>query len=70
VLGELASGDGTAMRAGALDAGMTMVVTFEQGGVARLPRVAMVPAWTIEVSGVVRDLAASAMGCSSRRRWR
>jgi len=64
VLGTIASGDGAAVRAAPLDiAGMTMVVTYEQGRVvARLPRVAMVPAWSIAIAGVVRDLAPSGDG--------
>ncbi|MDB4955681.1 MAG: hypothetical protein JWO36_3250 [Myxococcales bacterium] len=64
LLGSFTSVDGAPVRAAALDiAGMAIVVTAEQGRVlARLPRVAMVPAWTIAVDGVVRALSASGDG--------
>jgi hypothetical protein len=63
-LGMLASSDGAAVRAAALDlSGMAMLVTYEQGRVvARLPRVAMLPAWSIAVDGVVRDIQAAGDG--------
>jgi putative pyrroloquinoline-quinone binding quinoprotein len=50
--------------AAALDiGGMAIVITVEANRVvARLPRVDMVPAWSIEVHGVVRALAASGDG--------
>src|SRR5262249_53350888 len=64
VLGTIASDDGAAVRAAVVDiAGMTMVVTYEQGRVvARLPHVDMVPAWSIAVDGVVSELRAAGDG--------
>lgn len=58
VLANFASDDGGAMPAAAIDIdGMTMVVTAERGRVmARLPRVRMMPAWTLAVAGVVRSI--------------
>jgi hypothetical protein len=58
------SDDGAALRAAALDIdGMTMVVTAQRGSVlARLPRVQMVPAWTLAVRGVVRALVPAGDG--------
>ncbi len=60
----LASGNGAAMPAAALDlAGTTMVVTAEQNRiVAHLPYVEMVPAWTVDVAGVVVAIAAAGDG--------
>jgi hypothetical protein len=46
------------MRAAVLDvAGSELLVTYERGRVvARLPRIAMLPAWSLDVDGVVRAL--------------
>src|SRR6185503_254225 len=64
VLATYSSDDGAAMRAAALDVdGMAMVVVFQRGLVmARLPRVEMVPAWTLAVHGVVRSLSPAGAG--------
>jgi outer membrane protein assembly factor BamB len=64
LLAAYASDDGGPMRAAALDvAGMTMVVVYQRGLVlARLPRVGMVPAWTLAVAGVVRALVPAGDG--------
>jgi hypothetical protein len=58
VIEQLASDDGGAMRAVALElAGTTLVVTYERGRVvARVPAAQMLPAWSLEVAGVVRAL--------------
>jgi hypothetical protein len=63
-LATYASDDGGAMRAAALDIdGMAIVVTFQRGLVlARLPRVQMVPAWTLRALGVVRLLVPAGDG--------
>ena len=63
-LASYASDDGAAMRAAALDiGGMPLVVMYQRGRVvARLPRVDMVPAWTIAVAGVVRGLVPAGDG--------
>lgn len=63
VLGSFASNDGS-VPAAVLDiAGMAIVVTAEQGRVlARLPRIAMVPAWSFAVDGAVRALSPSGDG--------
>src|SRR6185503_12964903 len=59
-----ASDDGGAMRAAVLDvAGMAMVIVAQRGlVVARLPRVQMVPAWTLRVAGVVASLVPAGDG--------
>ncbi len=59
-----ASDDGGSIRATALDIeGMTLAVVYQRGRViARLPRVDMVPAWTLEVLGVVRALSPAGDG--------
>jgi hypothetical protein len=64
LLAELASDDGGLVRAAVLDvAGMTMVVSAERGRVVgRLARVEMTPAWSLEVAGVVAEIAASGDG--------
>ena len=64
VLGELASDDGGAPRAAVLDvAGMTMVIAAERGRVVgRLARVELLPAWSLEVAGVVEKIERSADG--------
>jgi outer membrane protein assembly factor BamB len=64
VLAVFESDDGAALPAAALDiAGMTMVVTAQRGRVlARLPRVHMVPAWTLAVRGVVHALVPAGDG--------
>ncbi|NVB81698.1 MAG: hypothetical protein HOV81_25105 [Kofleriaceae bacterium] len=64
LLGTFDSDDGAAMRATVLDiAGMTLVVTAEHNRVmARLPRVRMVPAWTLAVAGVVAEVSAAGDG--------
>lgn len=64
LLGTFDSDDGAAMRATVLDiAGMTLVVTAEHNRVmARLPRVRMVPAWTLAVGGVVSEISAAGDG--------
>ena len=64
VLGTLASDDGDAMRATAIDVnGTTLVVAYERGRViARLPRVHLAPAWSLAVDGVVRALAPAGEG--------
>ena len=58
------SDDGGTFRATALDVdGMAMVITFQRGRViARLPRVEMVPAWTLAIGGVVDQLAPAGDG--------
>lgn len=58
------SDDGGALPAAALDVdGMAMVVMAQRGLVmARLPRVAMVPAWTLAVDGVVEALVPAGDG--------
>jgi hypothetical protein len=63
-LGAVTSDDGAAVPAAVLDiAGMTMLVTAERGRVmARLPRVQMMPAWTVAVAGVVRALSPAGDG--------
>lgn len=64
VLATFQSDDGEVMRAVILDVeGMSLVVTAERGRVvARLPRVQMVPAWSVEVHGVVASLAVAGDG--------
>ena len=64
VLGDLASDDGAPPRATVLDvAGMTMVIAAERGRVvARLARVDLMPAWSVEVAGVVESVQRSADG--------
>lgn len=63
-LATYASDDGAPMRVAALDIdGMALVVMFQRNLVlARLPRVRMVPAWTLRVAGVVRSLAPAGDG--------
>ncbi len=63
-LATLSSDDGAAMRATALEIdGMPLLVTYERGQiVARLPRVQMLPAWSLAVDGVVHGIAASGDG--------
>lgn len=63
-LATYASDDGGPMRAAAVDIdGMALVVMFQRNLVlARLPRVAMVPAWTVQVAGVVRALVPAGDG--------
>ncbi len=63
-LATYASDDGAAMRAAVLDiGGMAMVVMYQQGLVlARLPRVRMVPAWTLRAAGVVAALVPAGDG--------
>jgi len=60
----VASDDGAAVRAAALDVeGMALVATFERGRVVgRVPAARLVPAWSVEVAGVVRALAPSGAG--------
>ncbi len=64
LLASYTSDDGGAFRAAALDiGGMAMVVVYQRGLVmARLPRVQMVPAWTLRVAGVVASLAPAGDG--------
>jgi hypothetical protein len=64
VLGELVSDDGGAPRVAVVDvAGMTIVVSAERGRVvARLADVQLVPAWSLEVAGVVKAITASVDG--------
>ncbi|HEX5062544.1 MAG TPA: hypothetical protein VFV99_24395 [Kofleriaceae bacterium] len=64
VLATYTSDDGGPMRAAALDVdGMAMVVVFQRGLVmARLPRVQMVPAWTLAVAGAVAALVPAGDG--------
>jgi hypothetical protein len=64
VLGELVSDDGGAPRLAIVDIeGMTMVISAERGRVvARLADVQLVPAWSLEVAGVVKAITASADG--------
>jgi len=64
LLATYTSDDGGAMRAAALDVGgMAMVAVFQRGLVmARLPRVEMVPAWTLAVGGVVGALVPAGDG--------
>jgi outer membrane protein assembly factor BamB len=64
VLAVYASDDGGPMRAAVLDVnGMALVVVYQRGLVlARLPRVSMVPAWTLAVAGVVRALVPAGDG--------
>ena len=64
VIDRIASDDGAAVRAAVLDVdGMTMVATYEGGRVVgRLPGVAMVPAWSLAVDGVVTAIAAAGDG--------
>ncbi|HEY5946932.1 MAG TPA: hypothetical protein VIV40_15620, partial [Kofleriaceae bacterium] len=64
LLATYTSDDGGALRAAALDIdGMALVVMFQRGLLfARLPRVQMVPAWTLAVHGVVRALAPAGDG--------
>jgi hypothetical protein len=64
ILGTLASDDGDAMRAAAIDvAGTTLVVAYERGHVlARLPRARLVPVWSIAVDGVVRGVSPAGEG--------
>jgi hypothetical protein len=64
LLSTSASDDGAPVRA-AVVAGdhTTLVVTYERGRVvARVPRAAMVPAWSLAIDGIVRDLAAAGDG--------
>ena len=63
-IGSFASADGAPVRAAVVDvAGMSIVLTAEHNRVvARLPRVAMVPAWSIAVDGAVRKLSPSGDG--------
>ena len=63
-LAQYASDDGGPMRAAALDIeGMTLVVLAQRGRVvARLPRVGMMPAWTLTVAGTVRAIAPAGDG--------
>jgi hypothetical protein len=64
VLATLAADDGSAVRAAALDvAGTPVLVTFERGQlIARLPRAAMLPAWSLAVDGVVARLSPAGDG--------
>jgi hypothetical protein len=64
VLGELVSDDGGKPRATAIDvAGMTMIISAERGRVVgRLARVELLPAWSLEVAGVVESVEPSADG--------
>jgi outer membrane protein assembly factor BamB len=64
VLAMFSSDDGAAMRAAVLElAGMSMLVTAERGRViGRLPHAQMTPAWSLEVRGVVADLAPAGEG--------
>jgi hypothetical protein len=59
VLAHFASDDGDAMRAAVLDvAGTPLIVTAERGRlIARLPRAAFLPVWSLEVDGAVRALS-------------
>ena len=63
-LATYASDDGGAIRAVVLDVnGMAIVVVYQRGlVVARLPRVQMVPAWTLRVAGVVASLVPAGDG--------
>jgi hypothetical protein len=64
LLATYTSNDGGEMRAVPVDiAGMTMVVVAQRGLLmARLPRVQMVPAWTLAVAGVVGALVPAGDG--------
>jgi hypothetical protein len=69
VRARIASDDGARVRATAIElAGTTIdattvVVTYERGRVvARLPSIALIPAWTVAVDGVVRSLSPSKDG--------
>ena len=64
LLGELASGDGAPVRVAAVTlSGMELVIACEQDRiVARLPRVRMLPAWSVEVAGVVKTLEVAGDG--------
>ena len=63
-LGELASEDGAPVRVAPLALeGMELVIAYEHHRVvARLPRVRMLPVWSIEVAGVVATLERSGDG--------
>lgn len=63
-LAELASDDGGPPRAAVLDVnGMTMLVSAERGRVTgRLVHVELVPAWSLEVAGVVAEIRPSDAG--------
>ncbi len=63
-LGQLASDDGAPVRAAAFALeGMELVIAYERDRiVARLPRVWMLPAWSVAVAGVVTAIAPSGEG--------
>ena len=65
VRARLASDDGALVRAAPieLDDGTTLVIAYERGRiVARVPHLGMVPAWSLEVDGMVVSIAPSGQG--------
>jgi hypothetical protein len=64
VLARFASDDGAALRAAVIDIeGMTLLVTAERDRVVgRLPRVNLMPAWSLAIEGTVASIAAAGDG--------